>query len=380
MNPFAPNSRQGSWSSFIAWTEWVFIPPLYTLRASCGEERFWSPGRLKQPPKTMLIFTLSLMIFSGSPAAAAPEQPEGCGYMPEIRVGFIGLGLMGRPMTRRLMDAGYPAAVANRSRPAVEALAAEGAIACDSPAEVADRSGVVFTMLPDAPQVEEVVFGPDGLAASMHEGSVLIDSTSNSPRSAEKVAAALAGRGVEMLDAPVSGAPEGAEQGTLAIMAGGPKATFERCRSLLEILGQKVVHVGEPPGSGCVAKLANQILVGLTFLGVGEAMVFGAKAGLDPAALVEAMGAGLARCGALEVKAPKILSGDFTPGGKVVTHTKDLRYAMEKAIELNVPLPGTALVAQMFSELRASGEGELDHIAIVRTLERMARVEARSKK
>jgi 2-hydroxy-3-oxopropionate reductase len=278
------------------------------------------------------------------------------------------------------MAAGYPAAVANRSRPAVEAMVAEGAIACDSPADVADRSDVVITMLPDAPQVEDVVFGPDGLAASMHEGSVLIDSTSNSPRSAEKVAAALAGRGVEMLDAPVSGAPEGAEQGTLAIMAGGPKATFERCRPLLEILGRKVVHVGEPPGSGCVAKLANQILVGVTFLGVGEAMVFGAKAGLDPAALVEAMGAGLARCGALEVKAPKILSGDFAPGGKVVSHTKDLRYAMEKALELNVPLPGTALVAQMFSELRASGEGELDHIAIVRTLERMAGVEARSKK
>ncbi len=300
--------------------------------------------------------------------------------MPGRRVGFIGLGLMGRPMARRLLAAGYPLAVFNRSRPAVDALAAEGARPCSSPAGVAQNSEVVFTMLPDAPDVEKVVFGPEGLAAAMREGSVLIDTTSNDPRCAARVAEALAGRGVGMLDAPVSGAPEGAERGGLAIMAGGPKEIFERCRPLLDILGRKVVHVGEPPGSGCVAKLANQILVGVTFLGVAESLVFGAKAGLDPGALVEAMSAGLARCGALEVKAHKILSGDFTAGGKVASHTKDLRYAMEKAVELGVPLPGTAIVAQMFSELRAAGEGDLDHISIVRTLERRAGVEARAKK
>ncbi|MFP6870921.1 MAG: NAD(P)-binding domain-containing protein [Nitrospinota bacterium] len=300
--------------------------------------------------------------------------------MPETSVGFIGLGLMGRPMARRLMAEGYPVAVANRSRPAVDALAAEGAVPCESPADVADRSEVVFTMLPDAPDVEAVVFGAGGLAASMRAGSVLIDSTSNHPGCAERVAEALVARGAQMLDAPVSGAPEGAEQGTLAIMVGGPKAVFERCRPILETLGAKVVHVGEAPGSGCIAKLANQILVGVTFLGVAEALVFGAKAGLDPATLVDAMGAGLARCGALEVKAPKILSGDFAPGGKVMSHMKDLRYAMEKALELNVPLLGTALVAQMFSELQASGEGDLDHIAIIKSLERMAGVEARARK
>ena len=300
--------------------------------------------------------------------------------MPAARVGFIGLGLMGRPMAHRLLAAGHPLAVYNRSRPSVDSLAAEGASPCASPAEVAESAEVVFTMLPDAPDVEKVVFGPGGLAAAMREGSVLIDMTSNDPRCAVKVAEALAGRGVGMLDAPVSGAPEGAERGELAIMAGGPKEIFGRCRPLLDILGRKVVHVGEPPGSGCVAKLANQILVGVTFLGVAESLVFGAKAGLDPAALVEAMSAGLARCGALEVKAHKILSGDFTAGGKVVSHTKDLRYAMEKAAELGVPLPGTAIVAQMFSELRAAGEGDLDHISIVRTLERKAGVEARAKK
>ena len=311
---------------------------------------------------------------------AAIQEMEGIALMSQVGVGFIGLGLMGRPMARRLMAAGHPVSVANRSRPSVDALAAEGAHPCQSPAEVAERAEVVFTMLPDAPHVEDVVFGENGLAASIKPGSVLIDSTSNNPRSAEKVAAVLAERGVEMLDAPVSGAPEGAEQGTLAIMVGGPRATFERCRPFLDVLGGKVVHVGEAPGSGCVAKLANQILVGITFLGVGEALVFGAKAGLDPAALAEAMGAGLARCGALEVKAPKILSGDFSPGGKVSSHTKDLRYAMEKAEEIGVSLPGTKIVAQMFAELAAAGEDGLDHIAIVKILERMAGVEARAKK
>lgn len=299
--------------------------------------------------------------------------------MPDISVGFIGLGLMGRPMSRRLLEAGHPLAVGNRSRPSVEALAAEGAAACASPAEVAERAEVVFTMLPDAPQVEEVVFGPKGLAGAMKPGSVLIDCTSNDPRSAERVAAAMAERGAHFLDAPVSGAPEGAEGGTLAIMVGGPKEVFERCRPLLEILGGKVVHVGEGAGAGCIAKLANQILVGVTFLGVSEALVFGAKAGLDPAAVADVMGAGLARCGALEVKAPKILSGDFRPGGKVSSHIKDLRYALAKAEEMEMPLPGASLVAELFDSLRSAGEDELDHIAIVRAIERMAGVEARAK-
>lgn len=299
--------------------------------------------------------------------------------MPETSIGFIGLGLMGRPMSRRLLGAGHSLSVANRSRPAVDALAAEGATPCANPEEVAARSEIVFTMLPDAPQVEEVVFGPHGLATAMKPGSVLVDCTSNDPRSAEKVAKSLAERKVAFLDAPVSGAPEGAEQGSLAIMAGGPKDVFEWCRPLLEVLGKKVVHVGEAPGAGCIAKLANQILVGVTFLGVSEALVFGAKAGLNPAALVDVLGAGLARCGALEVKAPKILSGDFRPGGKVSSHTKDLRYALAKAEELNVSLPGAAIVAQLFSSLRAAGEGEMDHISIVRAIERMAGVEARAK-
>jgi 2-hydroxy-3-oxopropionate reductase len=299
--------------------------------------------------------------------------------MSEIPVGFIGLGLMGRPMSRRLLAAGHPLAVANRSRPSVDELVAEGATACSSPAEVAGRSEVIFTMLPDAPDVEKVVFGPGGLADSMKPGSVLIDCTSNDPRSAERVAQALAGRGAHFLDAPVSGAPEGAEEGTLAIMAGGPRDIFERCRPLLEILGGKVVHVGEGPGAGCIAKLANQILVGVTFLGVSEALVFGAKAGLDPAAVADVMSAGLARCGTLEVKAPKILSGDFRPGGKVSSHIKDLGYALAKAKEMGMPLPGASLVAELFESLRAAGEDGLDHIAIVRAIERMAGVEARAK-
>ncbi len=354
--------------------------------------------------------------------------------MAKTPLGFIGLGLMGRPMARRLLAEGYPLAAANRSGPAVDALAKEGATACANPAEAARRAEVIFTMLPDAPDVEAVVFGDNGLASAMRPGSALIDCTSNSPACAARVAKALGERGCEMLDAPVSGAPEGAEAGTLAIMAGGPRETFERCRAVLECLGEKVVHVGEAPGSGCVAKLANQILVGTTgaeagtlaimaggpretfercravleclgekvvhvgeapgsgcvaklanqilvgttFLGVGEALVFGAKAGLDTAALVDVLGAGLGRCGALEVKGPKILAGDFTPGGRVESHAKDLRYALDQAREMKMPLPATALVAQMFHALGAAGEGDLDHIAIIRVIERLAGAEARA--
>lgn len=299
--------------------------------------------------------------------------------MPAVSIGFVGLGLMGRPMARRFLAAGHPLAVSNRSRPAVDALAREGARPCATPAEVARASEVVFTMLPDAPHLEDVVFGAEGLASAMQPGSVLVDCTSNDPDCSARTARALAERGVEMLDAPVSGAPEGAAGGTLAIMAGGPRAAFARCKPLLDLLGAKVAHVGEAAGSGCIAKLANQILVAVTFLGVGEALVFGAKAGLDPAALVDVMGAGLARCGGLEVKAPKILSGDFSPGGKVTSHVKDLRYALEQARAREVALPGAALVAQMFNALVANGEGELDHIALVRVLERMAGVEARAR-
>lgn len=300
--------------------------------------------------------------------------------MATAQLGFIGLGLMGKPMARRFLGAGHRVAVSNRSRPAVDALAAEGAIPCGSPAEVARQADVVVTCLPDAPQVDAVVFGPEGLAESMRPGSVLIDCTSNDPACTIRVAEALAKRGVEMLDAPVSGAPEGAAQGTLAIMVGGPRKIFERCRPLLDLLGRKVVLVGEAPGSGCIAKLSNQILVGITFLAVSEALVFGAKAGLDPAVLADVLGAGLARCGTLEVKAPKILSGDFTPGGRVTMHVKDLRYALDQARDRQVPLPGTSLVAQMFNAQLAAGEGALDHISIVRVLERMAGVEARARK
>lgn len=295
-------------------------------------------------------------------------------------VGFIGLGLMGKPMTRRLLGAGHKVAVANRSRPAVDELAGEGAVPCGNPAEVAKQAEVVFTCLPDAPHVEEVVLGPNGLAGAMRPGSVLVDCTSNQPASAAKVAKALAERGVEMLDAPVSGAPEGAAAGTLSIMVGGPRKAFERCKPLLDALGRKVVLVGEANGSGCIAKLANQVLVAVTFLGVGEALVLGAKAGLDPAALVEVLGAGLARCGALEVKAPKVLSGDFRPGGRVTMHVKDLRYALDQARERQVALPGAALVSQLFNALVANGEGDLDHIAVVKQIERMAGVEARARK
>ncbi|GIX48274.1 MAG: tartronate semialdehyde reductase [Candidatus Tectimicrobiota bacterium] len=208
------------------------------------------------------------------------------------RLGFIGLGLMGKPMALRLLAAGYPLAVHNRSQPPVRELAARGATPCASPREVAAQSEVIFTMLPDAPDVERVLLGPQGVIEGARPGSVVIDMTSGNPEVSARLAARLQQHQVAMLDAPVSGADVGAREGTLAIMVGGPRATFEACRPLLEVLGRTIVHAGEQVGMGGHMKLANQILVATTLAGMAEALVYSAKAGLDPAQVVQALSAG----------------------------------------------------------------------------------------
>ncbi|MFQ5894319.1 MAG: NAD(P)-dependent oxidoreductase [Nitrospinota bacterium] len=296
-----------------------------------------------------------------------------------MRVGFIGLGLMGKPMCRRLLGAGFELYVHNRSRPAVELLAAEGARACRSSREVAERAEATITMLPGAPEVEEAALGDGGILEGARPGSLYIDMTSNDPACVERVAQALGARGVATLDAPVSGAPEGAEAGTLSIMAGGPREAFERAFPLFQAMGRTIVHVGERPGAGCYAKIANQILVGITFQGVAEALLFSARAGLELWDLVRALSGGLARCGALEVKAPKALAGDFAPGAKVVTHIKDLTYALEHARKFGLPLPATAMVQQLFLSVAASGGEGWDHISIITALEKLAGLEARAR-
>ena len=294
------------------------------------------------------------------------------------RLGFIGLGLMGKPMATRLLEAGYTVAVHNRSQGAVRDLAGRGAIACTTSREVAERAEVVITMLPDAPDVELVLLGERGVLEGAAPGSVVIDMTTNNPEDSARLAARLWDKQVSMLDAPVSGGDVGARNGTLSIMVGGPRQTFEACEPILKVLGHTIVHMGPQVGLGGHAKLANQILVAVTLAGMSEALVYGAKAGIDPALLVEAMSAGLARCGSLDIKAPKVLAGDFQPGGKVDSQVKDLRYAMQMARKLKVSLPVTSIVNELFHAVQYAGRGDWDHAAIITLIEEFAGVTARS--
>jgi 2-hydroxy-3-oxopropionate reductase len=285
---------------------------------------------------------------------------------------------MGKPMATRLLAAGYPVAVHNRSQGPVRELAEHGAIACTSSQEVAERAEVVLTMLPDGPDVELVLLGEQGVLAGAKPGSVVIDMTTNNPDDSVRLAARLQAKDVAMLDAPVSGGDVGARNGTLSIMVGGQRDTFEACEPILKVLGHKIVHAGPQVGMGGHAKLANQILVAVTLVGMSEALVYGAKAGIDPALLVEAMSAGLARCGALDIKAPKVLAGDFKPGGKVEAQVKHLRHAMQMARQLELSLPVTAVVTELFHAVQNAGRGDWDHSAIITLIEEFAGITARS--
>lgn len=286
-------------------------------------------------------------------------------------IGFIGLGIMGKPMARNLLRAGYPLVVYNRSRPAMEALAEDGARPGTSPKDVASQATVIILMLPDSPDVEQVVFGPDGVAEGIRPGSVLVDMSSISPVTAVKVAEALAEKGADALDAPVSGGDVGAAEGTLSIMVGGPEDVFERILPILQILGKSIVLCGGH-GAGQTTKLCNQVLVALQLEAVGEALVLGAKAGVDPAKIVQVLGGGLARCGVLENRGMRIVGRDFEPGFRVRLHYKDLKNALSAAQAYGVPLPMTALVTEMFKRLQLAGKGDLDHSAIVTFLEELA--------
>ncbi|GBD94500.1 2-hydroxy-3-oxopropionate reductase [bacterium BMS3Abin05] len=293
--------------------------------------------------------------------------------MSKPTICFIGLGIMGKPMAANLLKSGYPLIVFNRTREKMASLVAQGARAADSIADCAGRADVTMTMLPDSPDVQEVIAGSTGVAGAAKAHSIVVDMSSISPLVSRKMADTLNKKSIDFLDAPVSGGEPGAIAGTLAIMAGGGEAAFERVKPILQVMGKSVIRVGDV-GAGNYAKLANQIIVALTIAAVGEAFVLAQKAGLDPDVLYRAIKDGLAGSRVLDAKAPRVMNRVFEPGFKIRLHQKDLKNVLETAREIGVPLPLTAGVQQMLTALMADGKGELDHGAIVQFAEKISGV------
>jgi 2-hydroxy-3-oxopropionate reductase len=290
------------------------------------------------------------------------------------RVGFIGLGIMGRPMAGHLLKAGYPLTVWNRSSAAVDALVQEGAQAASGPADVARGSDIVFTMVGDSSDVEQVILGPGGVLAGARPGLVIIDMTTISPEVTRGIAARCGELGVHMLDAPVSGGEKGALEATLSIMVGGEPELFERCRPLLEVLGKTITYVGSH-GMGQTVKLCNQVVCGLNILAAAEGLCLAAKAGVDPRIVLSVITQGAAGSWMLENLGPKMAAGDFAPGFTVKWQIKDLRLALEAAAQLDLPLPGTALVQQLFRAVAADGGSDEGTQALVKALEKLGNLD-----
>jgi len=286
-------------------------------------------------------------------------------------IGFIGLGIMGKPMARNLLKAGYPLLVHNRSRASVEELANEGAAPAASAYAVAAAADILITMLPDSPDVEQVYNGPEGVFTGARAGALLVDMSTISPVVARKLAAEAERRGCEMLDAPVSGGEAGAVGATLSIMIGGKPSAVDRAMPVFQKLGKNIVHVGAA-GAGQIAKAANQIVVGVTIAAVSEALVLAAKAGVDPAKVREVLLGGFAQSKILDAHGQKMLDRNFKPGFRIRLHEKDLKIALASGSEYGVPLATTAVVAQMMSALKATGRGDLDHAALVNLIEELS--------
>src|SRR4051812_16393278 len=288
--------------------------------------------------------------------------------MANERVGFVGLGVMGKPMARNLMKAGHELVLFSRTRASVDEVATEGGTAANSPREVSENADVVILMLPDSPQVREVLDGDDGLLAGAREGSLVIDMSTISPVVTREIAEQCGARRIGWVDAPVSGGDVGAREATLSIMAGGSEEDFARAKPLFEALGKTIVHVG-PVGSGQVVKACNQVVVALTIEAVSEALVLGSKAGVDPATIIEVLSGGLAANKVMELRGRNFLEHDFTPGFRIDLHHKDLGIALATAREYGVALPSTAAVDQMLQALRSSGRGDRDHSALLTHIE-----------
>jgi len=286
-------------------------------------------------------------------------------------IGFIGLGIMGRPMARNLLKAGHSLIVHSRSQGPVQELVKEGARAAQSSKAVAAEVELLITMLPNSPDVELVALGPNGIREAARKGLTFVDMSTISPLVSQKVAAALEPLGVRMLDAPVSGGERGAIEGTLSIMVGGEKAVFDSVLPVFQALGKTITLLG-PLGAGGFAKLANQIIVAVNLTAIAEALTLAAKAGLDRELTIKALSGGLAGSRCLDQKSSNYLSGVYAPGFKVDLHWKDLGLIMEAGKALGVPLPTTSVVQELFHTLRIRGRGGLDHSGVITLLEELA--------
>ncbi len=293
------------------------------------------------------------------------------------KVGYIGLGLMGAPMARNLMQAGYSLVLHNRSRAIVDELTNEGATPAHSPREVAEQCDVVFTNLPDSPDVEKVALGPDGIIAGAHDGLIFIDNSTIKPETARHIATKLAKVNVRALDAPVSGGDIGAKAGTLTIMVGGDENAFNQALPLLQAMGKTITHIGAS-GAGQIAKAANQIIVAAQMVAMGEALVMAQKSGVDPAKVVEAISQGAAQCWALDNKPQKLFQRDLSPGFKAHMQTKDLKIVIDTGRAYATPLPLTALTHQLYESMLAMGNADLDNSAIITVLEALAQTQVGS--
>ena len=290
-----------------------------------------------------------------------------------LKVGYIGLGLMGKSIARNILRAGFPLVVHNRSHGAVEELTSEGATEAGSPAEVAGEVDVVFTNLPDTPDVEQVVLGEGGILEGARAGLVFVDNSTIKPAGARRLAGRLREKGAAALDAPVSGGDIGARNGTLTIMVGGPAEAVGKVMPVFQAMGKTITHVGDS-GAGQVAKAANQIMVAAQMAAMGELLIFARKAGVDPQKVVEAIKAGAAQCWTLDVKPPRLFAGNRNPGFKAYMQLKDMNIVMETAREYDLPLPAASENTRLFQQMIDLGMGELDNSAVIGVIERLAGV------
>lgn len=291
-----------------------------------------------------------------------------------LRVGYIGLGLMGKSVARNILKAGFPVVVHNRSRAAVDELVAEGATSANSPKEVAAQVDILFTNLPDSPDVEQVVLGKNGIIEGARSGLIVIDNSTIKPASARMIAVKLKEKGVFSLDAPVSGGDIGAKNGTLTIMVGGEAEALEKAMPVLQAMGKTITHVGDA-GAGQVAKAANQIMVAAQMVAMGELLVFSKKAGVDPRKVVDAIKAGAAQCWALDIKPPRLFDGNRSPGFKSYMQLKDMNIVLDTAKEYDAPISATIENTKLFQQMIDMGMGELDNSAVVGVIEKLAGVE-----
>lgn len=290
-----------------------------------------------------------------------------------LKVGYIGLGLMGKSIARNILKAGFPLVVHNRIRGPVDELVSQGAIAAFSPAEAASQVDVVFTNLPDSPDVEQVVLGIDGIIEGVHPGLIYVDNSTIEPGTSRIISKRLIEKGVLCLDAPVSGGDIGARQGTLAIMVGGPEEALEKVHPIFQAMGETITHVGEA-GSGQIAKAANQIMVAAQMVAMGELLIFAKKAGADPQKVVQAIKGGAAQCWTLDVKPPRLFDRNRSPGFKAYMQAKDMAIVLETAREYGIPIPSAALHSQFYNAMVTMGSGDLDNSAVIEVIETLAGV------